>query len=198
MRVRIGSTDRLIELFRAKPEDLVSKFGARRLDDGRYMMPIDRVPWMTIVRLTKEYPLVLNNLVLSVNNVKLSQTDIPVNAEIVMGFLVPEGEDRFLILGHIVTSRNVMFRCREGIVRTPIDLQGVPSLILTPSVAYVCSEVRAKSEMSIRVPAECLKMLNVDVHNMRTSCLAMCINLVSMLDWIEVDLSNAEITYEQL
>ncbi len=56
----VTSLDELEALFRASSVELGRRFGARRVGD-KYLLPIQAVPWFTLVDLGREYP--VNDLV---------------------------------------------------------------------------------------------------------------------------------------
>ncbi|WP_243680756.1 hypothetical protein [Vulcanisaeta souniana] len=111
------SLEDLEALFKASSVELGRRFGGARRVGDQYLLPIQAVPWFTLIDLGREYP--INGLV-----IKGVVIDGPLNKpwfSVVLGLLAGD----YVLGGVSVVGRRAM-GCRSFPLNPPLDLWDLP------------------------------------------------------------------------
>lgn len=179
-RFPVISLEDLEALFRASSVELGRRFGARRVGD-QYLLPIQAVPWFTLVDLGREYP--INGL-----TIRGIAIDGPVEKpwfNLVLGFLTSD-----YVLGVSVVGRRAM-DCRSFPLNPPLDLWDLPKGLAFPRLTAVVREVNDRV-VDVSIPLDCLRALDLN-PNQSTHFLLVYTGLVSVGNRIFIDLSNSSV-----
>ncbi len=193
---QLGSIEALTRLYKASTIDLVRHLSARKLPDGRYLIPIEHVPWCSIFNLDREYSIVLDNKPLSIY-IEIEPSRLPTPVEICIGFLVKSSDFEHYCLGVLVTGRRVLSKCRFRIFQIPYDLWDFPKIIAIPEVKAICREVMAhEGNIRVEIPVDCIKDLNYDILISRTTSQVIAVtDLVSIIGNVKIRLFKDTISY---
>ena len=175
------SLEDLEALFRASSVELGRRFGARRVGD-QYLLPIQAVPWFTLIDLGREYP--INGL-----TIRGIAIDGPVDKpwfNLVLGFLTGD-----YVLGVSVVGRRAM-GCRSFPLNPPLDLWDLPKGLAFPRLTAVVREVNDKV-IDVSAPLDCLGALGLNTSQ-STRFLLVYTGLVSVGNRIFIDLSNSSVS----
>ncbi|MGC9180539.1 MAG: hypothetical protein ACP5GZ_10115 [Vulcanisaeta sp.] len=179
-RFSVISLDELEALFRASSVELGRRFGARRVGD-KYLLPIQAVPWFTLVDLGHEYP--VNGLV-----VRGVMIEGPVDKpwfDLVLGFLVGD-----YVVGVSVVGRRAV-GCRSRPLNPPLDLWDLPRGLEFPRLVAVTREVTG-GVVDVSVPMDCLVRLGLS-PGQSTRFLLVYTGLVSVGGRLFIDLSGSSL-----
>ena len=182
-RYPIVSIEDLEALYRASSVELVRRFGARRVGEG-YALPIQGVPWFTLIDLGRDYE--LGGLV--VRGVSLVNAPIKPWFGVVLGFLVGD-----FVLGVSFVGRRAV-GCRSFPLNPPLDLWDLPRGVVFPRPLAVVSEV-SSLPFDVSVPWGCLDVLGVSVGGARTRYLLVYSNLVSVGGRVFVDFGSSGVSF---
>ncbi|WP_460172670.1 hypothetical protein [Vulcanisaeta sp. JCM 14467] len=174
------SLDELEALFRASSVDLGRRFGARRVGD-KYLLPIQAVPWFTLVDLGREYP--INGL--TVRGVVI---DGPIDKpwfDLVLGFLVGD-----YVVGVSVVGRRAL-GCRSRPLNPPLDLWDLPRGLDFPRPIAITRDV-AGGVVDVSAPLDCLASFDV-APNQSVRFLLVYTGLVSVGGRIFIDLGGSSV-----
>lgn len=141
------SLEDLEALFKASSVELGRRFGGARRVGDQYLLPIQAVPWFTLIDLGREYP--INGLV-----IKGVVIDGPLNKpwfSVVLGLLAGD----YVLGGVSVVGRRAM-GCRSFPLNPPLDLWDLPRGGLAfPRLTAVVNEVNGGS-IDVSAPMNCL------------------------------------------
>ncbi|ADN50042.1 hypothetical protein Vdis_0647 [Vulcanisaeta distributa DSM 14429] len=179
-RFPVISLDELEALFRASSVELGRRFGARRVGD-KYLLPIQAVPWFTLIDLGREYPiggLIIRGVVV----------DGPVDKpwlDIVLGFLVGD-----YVVGVSVVGRRAV-GCRSRPLNPPLDLWDLPRGLDFPRPVAVTRDVSG-NVVDVSAPMDCLAGLGVSPGS-STRFLLVYVGLVSVGGRVFIDLGGSSL-----
>ena len=195
MSFKIGSLNTLVSLYKASTIDLIRNFKAKKIDD-KYLIDVKYIPWLTIYEFDQEYPVIQENRVLTIKNIKLSIEKIPAGIELIIGCLV-NIDNEFYVLGTLLTYRKSTFKCIIKPLTNPPDLWDFPKIIQIPKIQLVLNDQEFKNCINIRIPIECIQHTSLieRLYLLKTKYLCFIVNLISAIEKIEVNLSNIEICY---
>ncbi len=154
----LGSLEDLTRLYKASTMDLVRHLQARKLPDGRYLIPIENVPWCTIFKLDREYLLKSGDRLLKFS-ISIEPRKIPTPVEICVGFLIKVSDFEYYCVGSLITGRKSLARCRFRIFQIPYDLWDFPKVIAIPELKAICTELSIDEHIDVIdvvVPHECI------------------------------------------
>lgn len=195
----IGSLDLLSQLYKASTLDLVRRFSAKKLQEDKYLLPPDKLPWCTIVDLGQEYPLISGTGTLHVK-VRLEPRALSSPVEIGVGFLVQRSDREYVCLGCVVTGRDKVVKCRTRIYSVPYDLWDFPKIVEIPTVVVVGPEVYSnQEEILVGVDLECINMLAPDIiaklHSVKVRSLYVITDLVSIIGKVKICVDTDTLCY---
>jgi len=193
----LGSIDQLSRLYRASTIELVRNLSAKKLQDGRYLIPVESLPWCTVFDLGMELPLCREGRRLCVK-VSIEPQKFPAAVEIAIGFLVKLGDLDYYCLGSLVTGRRTLTSCRLRMFSQPFDLWDFPKTIAVPEIKVVCEEKNVENEpiIDVKVPVECVNVLGLsNMLNMSTRYLVAITDLVAVMGNVKIRLYRDTLTY---
>ncbi len=193
----LGSIDQLSRLYRASTIELVRNLSAKKLPDGRYLVPVENLPWCTLFDLGSELPLLREGRRLCVK-VEVEPRRIPAAVEIGIGFLVKTGDLEYYCLGALVTGRRSLTGCRLRVFSQPFDLWDFPKIIAIPEVKAVCEEKDVENEtiIDVKAPIECANILGLsNISNRTVRYLIVMTDLVAVIGNVKVRLYRDTLTY---
>jgi len=193
----LGSIDQLSRLYRASTIELVRNLSARKLQDGRYLIPVEALPWCVVFDLGTELPLCREGKALCVK-VGIEPQKLPAAVEIAIGFLVKMGDLEYYCLGSLVTGRRALTSCRLRTFSQPFDLWDFPKMIAIPEIKVVCEEKNVEKEpmIDVKVPIECVRVLDLSrILNMSTRQLIAITDLVAVMNNVKIRLYRDTLTY---
>ncbi|MGC8596884.1 MAG: hypothetical protein ACP5NY_03085 [Thermocladium sp.] len=180
----IGNLQMLVKMYSATQLELVRVFKAVKRGNT-YEVPLESLPWATVIDLGQSYKLISNGKPLTLINASIPK--IPRGTELVIGFLASDG----VIYGSSISLGKPLFQCRQTPLERPLDLWDAPSSITMPQVQAVVSDHEYSDPISISVPINCVS--NADLE---TSKLVVYSWLVSMLDKAFIDLTRSDLAYQ--
>jgi len=187
-RYPVGSLELLELIYRSTPLDLVRKFGARKIGET-YEIPLENTPWITMIDLGSEYPLLKDGGVLTVRNIKVFGIKDASWWTLTLGYLVDN-----MVLG-ITMGANV--ECRSTLLTPPLDLWEVPRSISFKTIKGILKAMPRRQETALTVPLSCIEAVGDTVDLSRqVKYLVAYVDLVSLMGTIILDLYDATITYE--
>jgi len=193
----LGSIDQLSRLYRASTIELVRGLSARKLQDGRYLVPVENLPWCTVFDLGTEVPLVREGRRLCVK-VGIEPQRIPAAVEIGVGFLIKTSDSEYYCLGALITGRRALAKCRFRTFSQPFDLWDFPKIIAIPEVKAICEEKYAdeSSIINVEVPVECLSVLGLtNMVSRSTRYLVAMTDLVAVMGNVKIRLYRDTLSY---
>lgn len=177
------SLDELEALFRASSVELGRRFGGARRVGDKYLLPIQAVPWFTLVDLGREYPI-------SGLTIRGVVVEGPVDKpwfDLVLGFLVGD-----YVIGVSVVGRRAV-GCRSRPLNPPLDLWDLPPRGLDfPRPMAVTRDVGG-GVVDISAPMDCVMGgLGLSPASL-TRFLLVYVGLVSVGGRVFIDLSGSSI-----
>ncbi|WP_243679187.1 hypothetical protein [Vulcanisaeta distributa] len=176
------SLDELEALFRASSVELGRRFGGARRVGDKYLLPIQAVPWFTLVDLGREYPI-------SGLTIRGVVVEGPVDKpwfDLVLGFLVGD-----YVIGVSVVGRRAV-GCRSRPLNPPLDLWDLPGALTSRGPWRSRGMWVAASSIS-RPPMDCVMGgLGLSPASL-TRFLLVYVGLVSVGGRVFIDLSGSSI-----
>jgi len=196
----VGSLNLLEQLYKASTLDLVRRFSAKKLQEDRYLLPPDKLPWVSAIDLGSEYAIVSGTGTLCIRSVEVVPKELSSPVEIGLGFLIPRSDREYVCVGAIVTGRSKIVKCRTRIFSVPFDLWDFPKVVEVPSVIVVGPEIcSSQGPFSVRVDLECVSLLAPDIvprlSSVKVRHLFVITDLVSIVGKVKIRVDLNSVCY---
>ena len=199
MELTLGSIEELSNLYRASTIELIRRFSAKKLQEDRYLIPPEKIPWYTVVDLGEERPLLCESGVLYVESISIEPAKLPSHIDLAVGFLVRRSDLEYLCLGALVTGRTRVALCHSRTYTQPFDLWDFPRNIQVPTLIFIGRETSRTERLRVTVPLDCVREhfpeLLSELTRARTRYLIILTDFVSLVGKVKIKIEDLSVGY---